>query len=361
MLVCVFACSGTGTACKGELSAPAVSLAQAEGRIALGAAGFFASACCALLDIHDLQLYRQAGHASFAVYIRATTHLGFELRQARNWVAAARFLRGLPANVPLPTCERQVRPLAGLDRDAAVRSWLRALQRASTSGSGRVSARIVAECVRETVGQPERALSGSTGCAVQEAVGVVGGRGADARGRADVFVQSSSDEWYTPLHILNKVRELFAPGCIDLDPCSSEAANAQVGASAFFRSVDDGLSPGLEWRGNVFVNPPFGVRNGKSVQGLFFERCVTEYEQGHVAQAVILLKAGVGYKWFKPVMAWPVCFLWERLSFTRPCGDEGALEEGPQNPHGSVVVYLGPRVRDQGTVLCGTLLHFSGV
>lgn len=70
----------------------------------------------------------------------------------------------------------------------------------------------------------------------------------------------------------------------------------------------------------MLVNPPFKVGNGKSAQGPFFERCGTEYEQGHVAQAVVLLQASVGYKWykwFKPMMAWPVCFLWERRSFKR--------------------------------------------
>lgn len=41
--------------------APVSTLDAAEARIAKAAAGFFADACCALLDIHDGKLYKQAG------------------------------------------------------------------------------------------------------------------------------------------------------------------------------------------------------------------------------------------------------------------------------------------------------------
>ena len=45
--------------------------------------------------------------------------------------------------------------------------------------------------------------------------------------------------------------------------------------------LSDGLDKGNVWSGNVYVNPPFGVRmvNGrkKSMQGLFLQRAIQEY------------------------------------------------------------------------------------
>ncbi|EFJ48234.1 hypothetical protein VOLCADRAFT_104908 [Volvox carteri f. nagariensis] len=184
------------------------------------------------------------------------------------------------------------------------------------------------------------------------AVSRANGHNEDAvpAGSRPIFLQSASVEWYTPQCILDKVAEMFGPGGIDLDPCSSEAANTRVKAGRFFDVALDGLSEACRWEGNVFVNPPFGSRGVLSMQNLFFERCVKEYRQGAVKQAVVLLKAAVGYKWFRAVLEWPVCFLWERLAFVQPqhtsVGEESELKWGSrvQNPHGSVVVYLGTNV-----------------
>ena len=67
-------------------------------------------------------------------------------------------------------------------------------------------------------------------------------------------------------------------------------------------------------------------------------------------QALILLKTGFGYQWFRSVLQWPVCFLHERLAFVQPeihgTGQAGGMRWGArvQNPHGSVMVYMGPSV-----------------
>ena len=87
------------------------------------------------------------------------------------------------------------------------------------------------------------------------------------------FTQSGTFEWYTPDFILNIVRELFVPGCIDLDPCSCAAANTRVGATSFYDERANGLAEGNAWKGNVFLNPAFGTREGRSLQGLFFAVC----------------------------------------------------------------------------------------
>ncbi|PNH02102.1 hypothetical protein TSOC_011946 [Tetrabaena socialis] len=91
------------------------------------------------------------------------------------------------------------------------------------------------------------------------------------------------------------------------------------------------------------------LANGnRSTHSRSFGCCVEEYEAGHVKQAVVLLRAAVGYKWFRSAMRWPVCFLWERLAFARLAErEQGAvLRWGTHahNPHGSIAIYPGAQV-----------------
>lgn len=66
-----------------------------------------------------------------------------------------------------------------------------------------------------------------------------------------------SDEWYTP-------PEMFAAlNCeFDLDPCSpgKDHRYCTVPAKRAYTKMDDGLLQ--QWSGFVFMNPPYGGRNG---------------------------------------------------------------------------------------------------
>ncbi|EFJ48146.1 hypothetical protein VOLCADRAFT_104840 [Volvox carteri f. nagariensis] len=336
------------------------ALASAERRVPMAALGFFAEASLALLDIAEGKLYSFAGHASFKAYIRRSLAvLGFGLHQARNLIAAARVIRNLPAGVARPSNQMQVRPFVGCHPDVQLKAWVLALGRAGGLESARVSGRLVRECLREVKGSlADDVLAGSAVVATpSDATGMAADgdtRHEDALslqyGGLRVFMQSDTCEWYTPDFILDLVRELFTPGCIDLDPCSCAAANTRVRATSFYDEATDGLAEGSAWRGN----PAFGVRRGQSLQGLFFGRCMREYQAGNVRQAVVLLilKAGIGYSWFNDVLNWPVCFLREHLSFVRQVGTSDELQWGAraQNPHGSVIVYMGPAVERFATL-----------
>lgn len=66
----------------------------------------------------------------------------------------------------------------------------------------------------------------------------------------------ASDEWYTPPEIFEALGLTF-----DLDPCSP-GPDHWVPARVVYTLEDDGLSK--DWGGNrVFMNPPFGGRNGQ--------------------------------------------------------------------------------------------------
>jgi hypothetical protein len=64
----------------------------------------------------------------------------------------------------------------------------------------------------------------------------------------------ATDDWYTPPEIFDALAVRF-----DLDPCSPGPGH-WVPADRIYTKTDDGLAQ--EWRGLVWMNPPFGGRNG---------------------------------------------------------------------------------------------------
>ena len=104
-----------------------------------------------------------------------------------------------------------------------------------------------------------------------------------------------NESWYTPEAILDIARA--AMGGIDLDPASSDAAQAVVQARAFFKKDDDGLS--REWAGTVWLNPPY---TGGLVDQ-FADKLIAEYEAGRVSEAVWLSNNATETAWFQRLAA----------------------------------------------------------
>lgn len=65
----------------------------------------------------------------------------------------------------------------------------------------------------------------------------------------------ASDEWYTPAYIFDALGVTF-----DLDVAAPADGPLHVPARAWHTRRDDGLI--APWRGMVWMNPPFGARNG---------------------------------------------------------------------------------------------------
>lgn len=142
---------------------------------------------------------------------------------------------------------------------------------------------------------------------------------------------SGNFEYYTPSDITEMAREVM--GFITLDPFSSAEANKRVKASAFMDIHDDGLSK--PWYGNVWMNHPFGRFMNKAC----IEKYVHEYEIGNVKQACNITFAATSEAWFRPLLAYPQCFIHGRTNYYLPSG-----EKKTGVTKGSVVTCLGKDV-----------------
>lgn len=116
-----------------------------------------------------------------------------------------------------------------------------------------------------------------------------------------------SDEWFTPPHVFEALGERF-----DMDVASPGIPGlTHVPAAAFVTS--DSLTQ--DWRGFVWMNPPFGGRNGIAPWlSKFF---------GH-GNGIALTPDRTSAPWFR--ICWPMAdavLFTPKLRFLRPDGTEG--------------------------------------
>ena len=154
-------------------------------------------------------------------------------------------------------------------------------------------------------------------------------------------------EWYTPGHILDAARAVL--GGFDLDPASSAAANAVVGAARIFTAEDDGLAQ--EWPvGRIWMNPPYA----SGLVDKFALRFCQAIRDG--SSGVVLVNNATETGWFQELLgvADAVCFPKGRVRFVDPeKGEVGAPLQG------QAIIYCGPKPDafraafcERGTVLC---------
>lgn len=118
----------------------------------------------------------------------------------------------------------------------------------------------------------------------------------------------ASNDWYTPRNIFEALGVRF-----DLDP-ASPGAEHWVPADSVYTKQDDGLSQ--PWRGSVWLNPPFGGRNGV-VPWLekFF----------HHGDGIVLVNSLTSAGWFHDWAPYADAILFPRgkTRFVRPDGSVG--------------------------------------
>lgn len=120
-----------------------------------------------------------------------------------------------------------------------------------------------------------------------------------------------SDEWYTPPEIFEAMGVSF-----DLDPCQPEEGRAflSVPARRHYTAQQDGLN--APWDGFVWLNPPFGGRNG-----------VVPWLRKFMAHGngICLVNALTSSGWFHDWAALADAMLFPRgkTKFVRPDGTRG--------------------------------------
>jgi hypothetical protein len=117
-----------------------------------------------------------------------------------------------------------------------------------------------------------------------------------------------SDEWYTPPEIFDALGLTF-----DLDPCSP-GSHHWVPARKVYTKADDGLAQ--PWDGMVWMNPPFGGRNGQ----VPWLKKFMQHDNG-----IALVAARTSAKWFHDwaVKADNILFPRGKTKFIRPDGSIG--------------------------------------
>lgn len=137
-----------------------------------------------------------------------------------------------------------------------------------------------------------------------------------------------SDEWYTPLEIIEAAREVL--GEIDLDPATCEFAQQRIKAQRYFTKDDDGLAQ--LWCGRVWLNPPYSPKLARE----FADKLIAEWRAGRVTSAVMIQNASTDTGWFHALAAEStLCLTRGRINFDREDG------KGSQNRYGQVLFYFG--------------------
>jgi hypothetical protein len=132
-----------------------------------------------------------------------------------------------------------------------------------------------------------------------------------------------SDDWYTPPEIFASLGLVF-----DLDPCSPGPWH-WVPARKIYSKADDGLAQ--KWEGLVFMNPPFGGRNGH----VPWLRRFIEHANG-----IAIVRAYTSAAWFHEwaVRVDTMLFPRGKTKFIRP---DGTIGRAPG--HGVVLLGMGAR------------------
>ena len=131
----------------------------------------------------------------------------------------------------------------------------------------------------------------------------------------------ASDDWYTPPEIFAALGLVF-----DLDP-ASPGPRHWVPARRIYTKKDDGLT--CPWHGLVFMNPPFGGRNGH----VPWLRKFLEHGNG-----IAIVRAYTSSSWFHAwaIKAETMLFPRGKTKFFRP---DGTIGTAPG--HGIVLLGMG--------------------
>lgn len=133
---------------------------------------------------------------------------------------------------------------------------------------------------------------------------------------------TGDEESYTPAKYIESARLVM--GGIDLDPASNPMAQQTVNADTYYTKDDNGLEK--EWRGRVWMNPPYTAR----VINEFIDKMVAHYSAGDIEAGVVLTNNNTDTSWFHngASVASAVCFTAGRINFEKPSGETSSPTNG---------------------------------
>lgn len=142
---------------------------------------------------------------------------------------------------------------------------------------------------------------------------------------------TEDDEWYTPSCYIESARKVM--GSIDVDVASNDLAQKTVKASRYFTEDDSSLDIGVNWSGNIWMNPPYS-----RIIKDFCGKLKIEVELGNVKQAITLTNNGTDTAWFHDLasVSSAICHHKGRIGFIKQDG-----ETVSNNTKGQLIIYIG--------------------
>lgn len=118
-----------------------------------------------------------------------------------------------------------------------------------------------------------------------------------------------SDDWYTPAYIFDALGEVF-----DLDVAAPYSGPRHVPAKYWLHEARNGLE--CDWRGFVWMNPPFGNQSTK-------RKWLTKFFDHR--NGIALMPDRTSAPWFQEAAAKADLILWvsPKVKFERPDGTVG--------------------------------------
>jgi hypothetical protein len=133
-----------------------------------------------------------------------------------------------------------------------------------------------------------------------------------------------SNDWYTPKYIFDALGAEF-----DLD-VAAPSVRLHVPAKCWLTEYDDGLKYAPYWHGFIWMNPPFGGRNGLEP----WLKCFFRHGNG-----IALVPDRTSAPWFRDAWAHAdIVLFMPKVRFIRP---DGSLGKSPSN--GTALMASGDR------------------
>jgi phage N-6-adenine-methyltransferase len=133
---------------------------------------------------------------------------------------------------------------------------------------------------------------------------------------------TGENDWYMPDEYLEAARQVL--GRIELDPASSDAAQAKVRAERYYTREIDGLQQ--EWRGSVWLNPPYE----RALIDEFVHQMVEKVDARRVLSAIMLTHNYTDTAWFHAAAhaCSALCFTRGRIRFYDADGEVASPTQG---------------------------------